>query len=90
MSPYANAVLLLSSAHNAVAASYAYGWFYSTGQTGFLLGCLGSAALAVFGLWCLMFAGDRSNISKYHHFDKATSGFPFKNSGSYRAKKRDL
>jgi len=90
VSPYASAVLLLSAVYNSVSASYCYIRFYSTGQTGYLLGFLGSAVFGVYGLGCLMFAGDKSGISKYHHFDKHTSGFPFNNSESYRSKKKNL
>jgi hypothetical protein len=85
-----NAVLLLSAAHNAVAASSCYGWFYSTSQTGYLLGCIGSAFFACFGLCVLMFAGDKAMISKNHHFDQATSSWPFKNAESYKTKKKAL
>lgn len=55
-----------------------------------MLGCIGSSALAVFGLYCVMFAGDSAMISKHHRFDQSTSGFPFKNAESYRAKKKAL
>ncbi|OLN88550.1 hypothetical protein CCHL11_01972 [Colletotrichum chlorophyti] len=90
VSPYANAALVLSSFHHASAAFYCYSRFLRTGQTAFVLGCLGSAALAVSGLWCLMFAGDKSRRSKKHGYDKDTSSFPFKNTESYRTKKKGL
>jgi len=90
VSPYATAVVLLSAAQQAISATYCYIRFNATGQTGYLLGALGGAALGVYGLGCLMFAGDKSGISKYHKFDKHTSGFPFNNAESYRAKKKNL
>ncbi len=90
VSPYANAVLLLSALHNALAALYRDGWFDSPGRNAYLLGCLGSASFAFFGLWCLLFAGDKSRISKYHRLDKDTSSFPFTNRGAYSSKKKAL
>lgn len=41
-------------------------------------------------MYCVMFAGDKAMISKYHKFDQSTSGFPFTNSQSYRSKKKAL
>ncbi|KAF6809404.1 hypothetical protein CMUS01_13688 [Colletotrichum musicola] len=90
VSPYANAALVLTSLHHASAAFYCYGRYLRTGQTAFVLGCLGSSFFAVFGLWGLMFAGDKSRRSKKHGFDKDTSSFPFKNTESYRTKKKGL
>lgn len=37
-----------------------------------------------------MFAGDKSRRSKKHGYDKDTSSFPFKNTESYRSKKKGL
>lgn len=90
VSPHANAALVLSSIHHASAAFYCYSRYLRTGQTAFGLGCLGSAVFAVFGLWCLMFAGDKSRHSKKHGYDKDTSSFPFKNTESYRTKKKGM
>ncbi|KXH31545.1 hypothetical protein CNYM01_10883 [Colletotrichum nymphaeae SA-01] len=90
VSPYANAALILSSIHHASAGFYCYSRWLRTGQTAFALGCLGSAVFAVSGLWCLMFAGDKSRRSKKHGYDKDTSSFPFKNTESYRSKKKGL
>lgn len=61
-----------------------------TKQTAYALGGLGSAAFASFGLWCIMFAGDKGRVSKRTGFDKDTSGFPFKNTESYRSKKKGM
>ncbi|KAL2757608.1 hypothetical protein ACRALDRAFT_1060938 [Sodiomyces alcalophilus JCM 7366] len=89
-SPYADATILVSTLYHASVAFYCYGRYHWTGHTAYTVGCLGSAALASFGLWCLMFAGDKGRISKRTGFDKNTSGFPFKNSESYRAKKKGI
>ncbi|CAG7564618.1 unnamed protein product [Fusarium equiseti] len=89
-SPYASAAVLVSTLHSVSSAFYCYGRFAWTGETGFLLGCVGSAIFATFGLYCVMFAGDKAMTSRYHKFDQSTSGFPFKNSQSYRAKKKAL
>ncbi|KAK2065068.1 hypothetical protein LY76DRAFT_586596 [Colletotrichum caudatum] len=90
VSPYANAALFISSIHHASSAFYCYSRYLRTDQTGFVLGCLGSTLFAVFGLWCLMFAGDKSRRSKKHGYDKDTSSFPFKNTESYRTKKKGM
>ncbi|TKW52603.1 hypothetical protein CTA1_12729 [Colletotrichum tanaceti] len=90
VSPHANAALVLSSIHHASVAFYCYSRYLRTSQTAFVLGCLGSAVFAVFGLWCLMFAGDKSRHSKKHGYDKDTSSFPFKNTESYRTKKKGM
>ncbi|WZH40025.1 uncharacterized protein QYS62_000952 [Fusarium acuminatum] len=89
-SPYASAAVLISTLHHVTSAFYCYGRFAWTRETGFLLGCIGSAIFATFGLYCVMFAGDTAMTSRYHKFDQSTSGFPFKNSQSYRAKKKAL
>ncbi|KEY65581.1 hypothetical protein S7711_09242 [Stachybotrys chartarum IBT 7711] len=90
ISPYANAALTISMLHHASAGFYCYARYSWTGQTGFLLGCLGSSVLATLAMYCVMFAGDGAMTSRHHKFDQSTSGFPFKNSQSYRAKKKAL
>lgn len=87
-SPYADGSILVSTLYHASVAFYCYGRHYRTGQTAYAAGCLGSAIVASFGLWCIMFAGDKGRVSKRTGFDKNTSGFPFKNSESYRVKKK--
>jgi hypothetical protein len=90
VSPYANAALTISLLHHSAAALHCYSRYTWTSETGFLLGCIGSAFFASGALYCVMFAGDKAMISKYHKFDQGTSGFPFKNKESYRAKKKAL
>lgn len=83
--PYASAALLLTLLYQSAAASYCYARFHVTGQTGYLLGCVGSSVFAAFGLWCLMFGGEKARISKRTGADKRTSGWPF---GNQEAAKR--
>ncbi|KAI5466135.1 hypothetical protein BGZ63DRAFT_123440 [Mariannaea sp. PMI_226] len=90
ISPYASAAILISTFHHASAAFYCYGRYSWSGEMGFALGCLSSSIFASFGMYCVMFAGDKAMTSRYHRFDQGTSGFPFKNSESYRAKKKAL
>jgi hypothetical protein len=90
LSPYASAALTIATLHHTSAAFYAYSRYTWTGQTGFLLGTIGSSIFAALGLYCVMFAGDKAMISRYHKFDQGTSGFPFKNKESYRSKKKAL
>ncbi|KAJ0379711.1 hypothetical protein COL26b_001861 [Colletotrichum chrysophilum] len=89
ISPYANAAVVLTSLHHASAAFYCYSRYLRSDQTAFVLGCLGSTVFAVFGLYCLLFAGDKSRRSK-KGYDKDTSSFPFKNAESYKSKKKGL
>jgi hypothetical protein len=79
VSPYANAAILISLLYHATLAFYSYTRFFHTGQTAYVLGCVGSSVMSAFGLWCLMFAGEKARISKRTGADKRTSGFPFKN-----------
>ncbi|KAF7542904.1 hypothetical protein G7Z17_g11186 [Cylindrodendrum hubeiense] len=90
VSPYASATVLVSTLHHTSAAFYCYGRYTWTGESGYLFGCIGSTIFACFGLYCVMFAGDKAMVSRYHHFDQSTSGFPFTNSQSYRSKKKAL
>ncbi|KAK4132414.1 hypothetical protein BT67DRAFT_463801 [Trichocladium antarcticum] len=78
--PYANAAVLVTALHHAATAFYTYARYFSTGQIAYVFGCLGSSALAVAGLWVLLFAGEGGRrVSRRTGADKATSGWPFKN-----------
>lgn len=89
ISPFANAVILLSSIYHSSTAFYSYVRFNATNTGGFLIGAAGSGFLAAFGLWCLMF-GAGSHISKRTGADKRTSGFPFKNREASKRKGKEL
>lgn len=89
ISPFADAVILLSSLYQTFTAFYSYTRFNATNTGGFLLGAVGSGLLAAFGLWCLMF-GAGSHISKRTGADKRTSGFPFTNREASKRKGKDL
>lgn len=86
VSPYANAVILLSTLYHASQAFYSYAKFSGTDAGGYFFGALGSVFLAAFGLWCLMFGGDKGHISKRTGADKRTSGFPFRNAEASKKK----
>lgn len=87
--PYANAVVLVSALYHAASASYAYTRYNTTGQLAYLFGCLGGSALAAFGLWVLMFAGEKKRrVSRRTGADKDTSGWPFKNAEADKKKRR--
>lgn len=51
-----------------------------------MMGVMGYGALAVTGLWCVMFATSGGKISRRTGADKRTSGFPFKNEKAYNKK----
>lgn len=83
-------VLTISFAYHAAIAFYCYGRYATSAQTPFVLGALGSGALAAIGLWCILFASTSGRISRKTGADKRTSGFPFGNRESAGAKKRGL
>jgi len=56
----------------------------------FVLATIASASLASIGLWCMLFATSSGRISRKTGADKRTSGYPFKNSESASAKKRQM
>ncbi|TGJ84119.1 hypothetical protein E0Z10_g4655 [Xylaria hypoxylon] len=87
-SPYAAPVLLLTTLYHGASAFYGWARYTSTGQTGYLLGFVGSALLAAFGTWCLLFGGEKARISRRTGADKRTSGFPFRNAEADRRKVR--
>lgn len=87
-SPYAAPVLLLTTLHHGATAFYGWARHTKTGQTGYFLGFAGSAALAAFGTWCLLFGGEKARVSRRTGADKRTSGFPFKNAEADRRKAR--
>ncbi len=87
-SPYAGAVLLVTTLYHGSSASYRWERYGATGQTGFALGFAGDAALAALGLWCVMFAGGKARVSRRTGADKRTSGFPFGNAEAARRKRR--
>ncbi|KAL2180481.1 uncharacterized protein P884DRAFT_327416 [Thermothelomyces heterothallicus CBS 202.75] len=88
--PSASAAVLVTTLYHAAAAFYAYTRYHATrGQTADLLGCLASSVLAAYGLWVLLFAGDRNRrVSRRTGADKSTSGWPFKNAEADKKKKK--
>ncbi|KAI1154841.1 hypothetical protein F4825DRAFT_130847 [Nemania diffusa] len=87
-SPYAAPVLLLTTLHHAASAFQGWARYTATDQAGYLLGFVGSAGLAAFGTWCLLFGGEKARISRRTGADKRTSGFPFRNAEANRRKVR--
>lgn len=88
-SPYANAVVLLSTLYHFSTAFFSYTRYTESGIGGFALGIIGSGTLAAFGLWVLMF-GSGGHISKRTGADKRTSGFPFSNHVANKRKGKEL
>ncbi|CAJ2512960.1 Uu.00g010790.m01.CDS01 [Anthostomella pinea] len=87
-SPYAAASVLLTTLHHVSAAFYCWARYNKTQQTGFLLGFVGSAVLAAFGTWCVLFGGGKARVSRRTGADKRTSGFPFRNAEAEKRKGR--
>ncbi|KAL2154721.1 hypothetical protein VTH82DRAFT_3397 [Thermothelomyces myriococcoides] len=88
--PAASAAVLVTTLYHAATAFYAYTRSHAMrGQTAYMLGCLGSSVLAAFGLWVLLFAGEKNRrISRRTGADKSTSGWPFKNVEADKKKKK--
>ncbi|KAI0427283.1 hypothetical protein F5Y09DRAFT_316693 [Xylaria sp. FL1042] len=86
--PYAAPTLLLTTLYHGAAAFYAWARYTGTGRMGYALGFAGSALLAAFGTWCLLFGGEKARISRRTGADKRTSGFPFRNAEADRRKVR--
>ncbi|KAI0489634.1 hypothetical protein F4859DRAFT_159634 [Xylaria cf. heliscus] len=87
-SPYAAPVLLLTTLFHGASAFHNWARYGATDKAGYFLGFLGSAVLAAFGTWCLLFGGEKAHISRRTGADKRTSGFPFKNAEADRRKVR--
>jgi hypothetical protein len=87
-SPYASAVVLLSALHHAFVGFHCHSRYSATDQTGFLLGTFGSAGMAVFGVWYVLFAGDKSRVTKKRGLDKNMGSWPFRNKESYKAQRK--
>ncbi|KAI1820386.1 hypothetical protein F4861DRAFT_542968 [Xylaria intraflava] len=87
-SPYAPPVLLLTTLHHAASAFHCWARYTSTSRTAYSLGFTGSTALAAFGIWCLLFGGEKARVSRRTGADKRTSGFPFRNAWADRRKAR--
>ncbi|KAI0391369.1 hypothetical protein F5Y17DRAFT_15455 [Xylariaceae sp. FL0594] len=77
LSPYASPVMLLTTLHHGAAAFHTWTQYDATAKSAYLLGFAGNAALAAFGVWALLFAGERRRVSRKTGADKRTSGFPF-------------
>jgi len=88
--PYAVPVLTISMVYHSAMAFYCYARYTGSGQTTFILGAIGSGALASVGLWCMLFASTSGRISRKTGADKRTSGFPFASKESASAKKRQM
>ncbi|KAJ9157826.1 hypothetical protein NKR23_g58 [Pleurostoma richardsiae] len=89
ISPYANAAVLLTTLYHGTAGFYSYARYSTTGQAGYMVGCVGSSVLAAFGLWVLMF-GSGSHISRRTGADKRMSGFPFRNTEAAKRRPKEL
>ncbi|KAK1768363.1 hypothetical protein QBC33DRAFT_373812 [Phialemonium atrogriseum] len=90
ITPFSNAAILVSTLYHGAYAFSTYVQYNSTGQMGYLVGAVGYSIFGSFGLWCLMFGGDKGHISKRTGADKRTSGFPFKNAEADKRRPKEL
>ncbi|TAQ88546.1 hypothetical protein B7494_g3160 [Chlorociboria aeruginascens] len=86
--PYAVPTLTISTLYHSANALFCYMRYNTVGQMSFILGSLGSGAMAAMGLWCILFASSSGRISRKTGADKRMSGFPFGNKESASAKKK--
>ena len=87
--PYAYPTVLVTTIYHALIAFYLYAQLTYTWNFAFTCGLIGSGFLFCVGIWTVLFAGDKSRISKRTGADKRTSNFPFENKESARAIKKD-
>ncbi|KAL6251187.1 hypothetical protein RBB50_001395 [Rhinocladiella similis] len=85
--PYALPILRITMFFHALSMVYCYKRWMNYRQTGYLLGAIGYAAMASFGLWCVVFGTSAGRVSKRTGADKRMTGFPFSNSTAYDKKK---
>ncbi|KAI2625232.1 hypothetical protein GGS21DRAFT_493719 [Xylaria nigripes] len=83
-SPYKTATLLLTTLYHATTAFHSWAYYSASDRAAHALGFTGSAVLAAFGTWCLLFAGEKARVSRRTGADKRTSGFPFRNLAAER------
>ncbi|KIN01870.1 hypothetical protein OIDMADRAFT_18706 [Oidiodendron maius Zn] len=88
--PYAVPTLTITTLYHSACAFYCYARYITGGQVTLILATISSASLASVGLWCMLFATSHGRISRKTGADKRTSGYPFKNSESASAKKRQM
>ncbi|KAI0404909.1 hypothetical protein F4802DRAFT_564700 [Xylaria palmicola] len=84
--PHALSIILITTLVHGTGAFYNWARYTATGRTGYFLGFVGSALLAAFGVWCVLFGGEKGRISRRTGADKRTSGFPFRNAEADRRK----
>ncbi|KAM0803930.1 hypothetical protein BDR22DRAFT_838347 [Usnea florida] len=83
-SPYAHPTILLTTTFH-IASTVCMYVQYTTGNggAGFALGLVGSAGLAGFGIWCLVFGGEEGGRGR-------VSGWPFRNVEERRWKRERM
>jgi hypothetical protein len=85
-----HATATVAVAFQALTAFYLYMQLTSSGFSfAFSAGLLGNTALFCFGVWTLLFAGEKGRVSRSTGADKRTSNFPFENKESAREKKKE-
>ncbi|KAI0022452.1 hypothetical protein F4780DRAFT_777823 [Xylariomycetidae sp. FL0641] len=62
--PYAAPVVLLTTLHHSAGGILTWTRYAGTGEAGFLMGLAGNGFLAAFGIYCLLFAGEKAKLRK--------------------------
>jgi hypothetical protein len=86
--PYAYPTLITTTVYHLLNAFYLYTQLTYTWSFAFTAGLTLSSVLFCFGLWVLMFGGEKGRLSKTGA-DKRTGNFPFVNSESSKEKKKE-
>ncbi|KAK5167945.1 uncharacterized protein LTR77_006512 [Saxophila tyrrhenica] len=88
--PYASPTVITTSTYHALNAFYLYTQLApGSWNFGFTAGITLSGTLFCFGLWVMMFGGDKGRTSKKTGADKRTANFPFTNAESSREKRKE-
>jgi hypothetical protein len=88
--PFASPTVITTTIYHACTAFYLYTQLLpGSWNFGFTAGITASSVLFCFGLWVMMFGGDKGRVSKRTGADKRTGNFPFANSESSKEKRRE-
>jgi len=88
--PYALPTLTITMLYHAAMGFYCYASWTTSGTNSFVLGAIGSGAMAAMGLWCVLFGSSNGRISSRTGADKRTSGFPFANKEAAKKKGKNF
>ncbi|KAK4560352.1 hypothetical protein LTR86_005548 [Recurvomyces mirabilis] len=91
--PYAQGTAVITTVYHALTSFYIYMQIASSrsrsGTFAFYAGLTFSATLFCFGIWVILFAGEKGSVSRKTGADKRTGNWPFGNKESAREIKKE-